>query len=417
MVRIRCPGGAITPRQLRAVAELAQSYAAASLHITTRQELQLHDIALENVIPILRRLHHNRLSTRGGGGNTVRNIIAPPDSGVAANEVFDVDPYVFALTGRLVDESDSWLLPRKYKIAFSNTANDGARAVFNDLGFIAAQRDGKRGFAVYVAGGLGSKPQAGHLLHEFVADTEVYFIAEAVKQLFNKHGNRKNRHAARLRFLWNHLGEKHFIQLYQQELDGIHRQPVEPLRLPPPLSKPVPVPDASVHSLPADFQAWRRRFVAQQKQPGLFTIGVPVRLGSLPHADAMALADFLIPLGEDVFARRSGRICNCGTFPKPRSVKSTNCFSPFHRWPRSRGYWDRSSLAPAPRHANWASACRVGRWGNRRKTRQRRSRFGSARRRADPSLGLFQRLRRPHGGRSRLFRTSRPRRPIALSRL
>src|ERR1035437_4697327 len=104
MVRVRCPGGAITPRQLKEVAELSQAYGADTLHITTRQELQLHDVALPNVVPILRRLLSVGLATRGGGGNTVRNLTAAFDAGVAKDEIFYVSPYVFALASRLTDE-------------------------------------------------------------------------------------------------------------------------------------------------------------------------------------------------------------------------------------------------------------------------------------------------------------------------
>jgi sulfite reductase (ferredoxin) len=121
MVRIRCAGGAITPEQLRVVAELSQEYGAGTLHITTRQELQIHDGRLDDVVPIIRRLVKAGLSTRGGGGNTVRNITASADSGVSEDEVFDVSPHAFSLTSRLISESDSWLLPRKYKIAFSSS--------------------------------------------------------------------------------------------------------------------------------------------------------------------------------------------------------------------------------------------------------------------------------------------------------
>jgi sulfite reductase (ferredoxin) len=282
------------------LAELSQAYASDSLHITTRQELQLHDVALENIIPILRGLLQDGLSTRGGGGGTVRNIIIPADSGVAKDEVFDVSPYAFALTSRLIDEPDSWLLPRKYKIAFSNTEQDTARAVFNDLGFIAVQRNRTKGFAVYVAGGFGLKPHVGHLLHEFIADGEVYFVAKAIKQLFNKYGNRKNRHAARLRFLWNSLGEVEFRKLYQHELDELLRQNIKPLVLPPPLDKPGSPIDAPHDGQSDDFRTWMRRFVTSQKQPGLYTVLIPIALGNLSNANLLSVADFLIPIGEDV---------------------------------------------------------------------------------------------------------------------
>lgn len=301
MVRIRCAGGAITPAQLRAVAELSREYAADTLHITTRQELQIHEVALDKVVPIMRRLLPAGLSTRGGGGNTVRNITASVDSGAAMDEVFDVSPYAFALTGRLIDEPDSWLLPRKYKIAFSNSSKDTARAAFNDLGFIASTRNGAKGFAVYVAGGMGTKPQTGHRLHEFVADSEVYFIAEAVKRLFSKHGNRKNRHAARLRFLWNSLGEARFRELYQQEVDALRLENATPLSLPEPHASTLPRSHASTSEPPSpEFEMWRRRYVTGQKQPGRYSVLVPVFLGNLSNENAMALADFLTPFGEDV---------------------------------------------------------------------------------------------------------------------
>jgi len=301
MVRIRCAGGAITPAQLRIVAELSREYAADALHITTRQELQIHEVELAQVVPIMRRLLAAGLSTRGGGGNTVRNITASIDSGVAPDEVFDVSPYAFALTSRLISEPDSWLLPRKYKIAFSNSSKDTARAAFNDLGFIASTRNGLKGFAVYVAGGMGTKPQVGHLLHEFVADSEVYFIAEAIKRLFSKHGNRKNRHAARLRFLWNSLGESKFRELYQQEVDALRMESAPPLSLVASKASTRQRSDApAAKESSPEFEVWRQRYVTAQKQRGLYSVLVPVFLGNLSNENAIALADFLTPFGEDV---------------------------------------------------------------------------------------------------------------------
>ena len=300
MVRIRCAAGAITPAQLRVVAQLSQKYGADTLHITTRQELQVHDVALENVAPMMRELLRAGLSTRGGGGNTVRNITASSDSGVAPDEVFDVSPYAFALTSRLISEPDSWLLPRKYKIAFSNSPSDTARAAFNDLGFIAKTQDGLRGFEVYVAGGMGTKPQAGHRLHGFVADSEVYIIAEAVKRIFSKHGNRKNRHAARLRFLWNSLGEPEFLELFRQEVDALRQEKAAPLSLPGTPALPSAPGMAQLTGSSLEFELWRQRYVTRQKQPGLCSVLVPVFLGNLKNASALVLADFLTPFGEDV---------------------------------------------------------------------------------------------------------------------
>ena len=167
MVRIRTTGGALTPPQLRAIAEISSRYGSEAIHITTRQEFQIHDVALENVLTVMRQLLAAGLACRGGGGNTVRNILVSPDAGVGIDEVFDPSPYAFALTSRLMAEPDSWLLPRKFKIAFSNSSADSAYAEFNDLGFVARIRGREKGFQVYVAGGMGAKPEVGHLLARF----------------------------------------------------------------------------------------------------------------------------------------------------------------------------------------------------------------------------------------------------------
>ena len=215
MVRVRTTGGALTPAQLRSLAVVCDKYGSDMIHITTRQEFQVHEVAIENVIAVMRDLLSAGLASRGGGGNTVRNIMISPDAGVSPEEVFDPSPYAFALTSRLLSEADSWVLPRKFKITFSNSGKDTAYAQFNDLGFVAKIEDGVKGFKVYVAGGMGSKPEVAHLLHEFIPWSDTYVVAEAAKRLFDKHGNRKNKNAARLRYLWNQLGEARFRDLYQ----------------------------------------------------------------------------------------------------------------------------------------------------------------------------------------------------------
>ncbi|MDR1828381.1 MAG: nitrite/sulfite reductase, partial [Methylobacteriaceae bacterium] len=180
MLRIRTPGGAVTPQQLRTIARISKEQNGPFVHVTTRQEFQLHDIKLENVVGVMRQLAAAGLSTRGGGGNTVRNILLSADAGIAPDEVFDPGPYVFSLTSRLIAQGDSWVLPRKFKISFSNSDTDTAHAKFNDLGFIASVKDGKKGFRVYVAGGLGAKSEQGHLFHDFIPLEDVYQTTEAV---------------------------------------------------------------------------------------------------------------------------------------------------------------------------------------------------------------------------------------------
>ena len=113
MIRIHCAGGLIELKQLKAIADIAERYNNRRIHLTTRQELQIHDLKLEQTPVILRELLNVGLSSRGGGGNTVRNIIADPLSGIHKDTVFDIIPHASALTTRLIAESDSWNMPSK----------------------------------------------------------------------------------------------------------------------------------------------------------------------------------------------------------------------------------------------------------------------------------------------------------------
>jgi sulfite reductase (ferredoxin) len=316
MVRARTTGGALTPAQLRTIAEVCERYGSDAIHVTTRQEFQVHEVALENVIAVMRELLAAGLATRGGGGNTVRNIMVSPDAGVSPDEVFDPTPYAVALTSRLIGEPDSWVLPRKFKITFSNSDKDTAYAQFNDLGLIAKINDDVKGFKVYVAGGMGTKPEVAHLLHEFIPATDTYLVAEAAKRVFDKNGNRKNKHAARLRFLWNSLGEERFRELYQSELEELRRQHPPAFAVneePAPLTTPSFAP---VGVTAPEFESWKRRYAMVQRQPGLYSILVPVFLGNLETKDAIALASFLSSFGHDVVRATLGQNLRLRNIPE-----------------------------------------------------------------------------------------------------
>ena len=316
MVRVRTTGGAHTPAQLQAMAVIAARYGSPWIHITTRQEFQIHDIALENVVQSMRELYEFGLAARGGGGNTVRNILVSPDAGVGVDEIFDPSPYAFALTTRLIAEPDSWLLPRKFKIAFSNSDADTSYARFNDVGFIAQLRDGQQGFRVYVAGGLGTKPQVGHLLHGFIPGEDVYAVTTAIKRLFDQHGNRKNRNAARLRFLWNSLGEERFRQLYEEQLQAVRAEGVAALALDD-LPGAGAIPDFPPdHDGSPEFWQWKQRYVEPQKQPGWCSVLVPVFLGNLDTDDAVRLARFLAPFGDQVLRATFGQNLRLRNIPE-----------------------------------------------------------------------------------------------------
>lgn len=303
MVRIRCAGGGVTPQQLKRVAELSRQYGSGEVHVTTRQDLQLHYVPLNHVPEVCLRLCDVGISPRGGGGNTVRNVLASHDSGVHPDEVFDVMPYAESLTSRMLKEADSWNLPRKFKIAFCNTSIDNVRSAITCLGFFASIKDGRKGFKVYCAGGMGNFPMLGHCLFEFVEDRYVYHVVKAIKVMFDKYGNRRNRNKAKLKFLWDKLGKDDFIQKFRFEydqliqIDGLelvfkdyeNKNQVEE-------GHPVVPLEESDRN---EFNLWKKRYVTVQKQEELYQINVPLKLGDLQAEEALIIAEGMIPFGEN----------------------------------------------------------------------------------------------------------------------
>ena len=300
MVRIRCGAGGITPSQMEAVGRLAAKYGSGEIHVTTRQEMQLHYVDLKDVITVYDRLVEIGLSSRGGGGNTIRNILAPHDSGVAADEMFDVAPYAMALTTRMIAEADSWNLPRKFKIAFSNGPRDTIRATLTCLGFIAKMQGEQKGFAVYCAGGMGAKPMPGKLLFEFVPEDRVYYIAKAMKLMFDRYGNRRRRNFARLKFLWDKLGEFDFRNKFYEAYDSISGQEDLALVLPEVVNRSEVASDLDPEKAAGEaFETWKRRYAAGQKQAGLFHITVPLKLGDIRGEDAVRIAQVMSRFGNN----------------------------------------------------------------------------------------------------------------------
>jgi len=296
MLRVRLPAGVVLPHQMRVLARVAGQYGNGLLHVTTRQDIQVHRVVLDHLHPALEELHGAGLSTQGGGGNTVRNITACCDAGVCPHEALDVSPYVVALTEFLLPDPLSYQLPRKYKAAFCGCAKDCAGGTVNDLGFIA-RGDGAPGFRVYVGGGMGAHSRVGQMLEEFVPAGEVHLAAEAVKRVFDQYGNRKNRHRARLRFLLEQIGLGRFKELYQEELAGLRSAspPGLTVRAIPGRTRP---PSAAGAAPGRGFAEWRATSVMPQKQAGYFMVLVSPPLGNFDARTFADLADVVERHGE-----------------------------------------------------------------------------------------------------------------------
>jgi sulfite reductase (ferredoxin) len=300
MLRVRFPAGGVTPPHLRRLGEVSEKFGNGLLHITTRQEFQIHRVPLDSIIPALRSLAKAGLSTKGGGGNTVRNITACVDSGVCRDEVFDVTPYAVATTERLLADPLSLQLPRKYKIAFAACNKDCSGATVHDVGFVARRQNGVDGFAVYVAGGMGGKSRLSSLLHEFIPKSDTFVVAEAIKHVFDKNGDRKNKHLARLRFLVEKIGLPAFRELYESELVMLRASNPAPLELRPLPQLAATPANGDVKSDSAEFSRWFVHNVAPQKQSGFFLVQIPLALGDLPASKTTALADILAAHGDNI---------------------------------------------------------------------------------------------------------------------
>ena len=304
MQRIKIPYGRVTCDQLDALADVAEEYSDRILHITTRQDVQLHFVHIEDTPDMHRRLAAVGITTREACGNTVRNVTQCPYAGVCNTEAFDVTPYSHALTFFLLGHDDTQDFGRKFKVAFSGCKDNACGVTnFHDLGAIAVTRvvDGetKRGFRVVVGGGLGAVPQNALVFDEFLPEEELLPISQACSRVFARLGERANRARARFKFVVKKLGIEETKRLVWEEraklrpdprwtsfLADLHATDEKPIRPAGPLPAALP---AGVDSIA--FGEWRGSNVVPQRQPGYVMATLTLPLGDLTSEQARALAD------------------------------------------------------------------------------------------------------------------------------
>jgi sulfite reductase beta subunit-like hemoprotein len=214
MVRIRITGGHISIATAKAAAGVIRENGVGYVHLSTRQNIQLHDVAPDKIYSLMAGLDAIGLPFKGGGGNSYRNIAASPLSGFGTESIFDVQPYAAGLNAFFKYHKTAFALPRKYKIGFFASPQEALNASVQDLGFLAATRNGNRGFRVYAGGGMGRESALGIQLFDFLPEKHYIRCAVALNEMFNEHGNRENRNQARIRFLVKSLGEEGFTRLY-----------------------------------------------------------------------------------------------------------------------------------------------------------------------------------------------------------
>jgi sulfite reductase (ferredoxin) len=296
MVRIKIPWGGVSPQQLDVLADLCEEYSDAILHVTTRQDIQLHYVHIEDTPDLMRRLAAVGITTREACGNSVRNVTACPLAGVCHTEGFDVSPYAQALMKFMLGHPDVQDFGRKFKPAFSGCEHEACGLVqLHDAGFVARIRDGVRGFKVVVGGGLGPVPHQAKVLSEFTPEDEFLPEIQAVARVFARLGEKKNRGRARIKFLVAKLGIEEFRRLVDEERKVLphddrwtaflHDMPHtrgEAAR------KPSPLPAAKQSEA---FSRWHATNIYPQKQEGYAVATLNLPLGDITADQTRALAD------------------------------------------------------------------------------------------------------------------------------
>jgi sulfite reductase (ferredoxin) len=301
MERIKIPYGGLNPQQMLVLAELAEEYSDAICHITTRQDIQLHFIHIDDTPDMFRRLAAVGITTREACGNSVRNVTACPLAGVCKTETFDVTPYAKAIAYYLLGHRDTQDFGRKFKIAFSGCEHEACALVsIHDLGGIAKVRpgaDGKpqRGFAIYVGGGLGAVPHQAKLYEEFVAEDDLLPLSRAIGRVFARLGEKKARNKARLKFLVQKLGIDEFRRIVREEMATMPDDPSWHQHfdeIPRYEEKPTWT-GVQLNGVkkPEGFDAWASTNLYEQRQPGYVVATVTCPLGDLSSDQMRALAD------------------------------------------------------------------------------------------------------------------------------
>ncbi|HMI01971.1 MAG TPA: hypothetical protein VK541_05785 [Pedobacter sp.] len=303
MIRIKLPFGKVTFKQILRISDVSDKYASRNLHLTTRQDIQIHYVSLDRTPELWEELEQDDVTIREACGNTVRNVTSSPDSGINPNEPFDVSPYAHAFFSYFLRNPICQEMGRKIKFSFSSDENDSAFSYIHDLGFIPKINDkGERGFKVMLGGGLGAQPFLANLVHEFLHEDQIIPYAEAMLRVFDRYGERTNRNKARLKYLIQKLGLDEVLRLIEEERVAnkvksfkIDRDTVAQPSVPEAIE--YPVLDEVVNSL--DYKVWRATNVVPQKQEGFFAVYIKVTKGDIPTEEARKLVAAISPYVAD----------------------------------------------------------------------------------------------------------------------
>jgi sulfite reductase (ferredoxin) len=294
MIRIKLPYGKVLSHQLRRIAEVSDEYSRSRLHITTRQDIQIHYVDLNRTPELWAALERDNVTLREACGNTVRNVTASETAGIDINEPFDVSPYADALFKFFLRNPICQEMGRKFKVSFSGTDEDTGLSYMHDLGFIAKIENGVKGFKVMIGGGLGSQPRHADEFYSFLPSDKIIPLMEGVLRVFDRYGERKSRAKARLKFLLKDIGLEAFKELVENEQNAIEYKTVVIDEANYTASIPVSI-EASIVEIKDKnaFNLWKKTNVIFQKQEGYSAIGIKVLLGDFYTDKARLLSDLV----------------------------------------------------------------------------------------------------------------------------
>jgi sulfite reductase (ferredoxin) len=303
MIRIKLPFGKVTFKQILRISDVSDKYASRNLHLTTRQDIQIHYVSLDRTPELWEELEQDDVTIREACGNTVRNVTSSPDSGINSNEPFDVSPYAHAFFSYFLRNPICQEMGRKIKFSFSSDESDSAFSYIHDLGFIPKiNENGERGFKVMLGGGLGAQPFLANLVHEFLHEDQIIPYAEAMLRVFDRYGERTNRNKARLKYLVQKLGLEEVLRLIEEErtANKVKSFKIDRETVPQPAAPELieyPILEEVSNSL--DYKHWRATNVVAQKQEGFFAVYIKVTKGDIPTEVARELISAIRPYVAD----------------------------------------------------------------------------------------------------------------------
>jgi sulfite reductase (ferredoxin) len=292
MIRIKLPFGKISPTQLIRIADISDEYSNGNLHLTTRQDIQIHHVSLNRTPELWAKLEQDDITLREACGNTVRNITASPEAGIDPNEPFDVSPYAQGLFTYFLRKPFGQELGRKIKIAFSNNDADTAFTYIHDFGFIPKIVNNQKGFKILIGGGLGAQPFLAQTAYEFLPENKIIPFIEASIRVFDRYGERASRHKARIKYLINKIGVAEFLNLVEIEKKAVTVDTFEIKQfdesLIPQFKTQLPI--ALPNNNQTLYQLWLKTNVFEQKQKGNYGVYIKIQLGNILSNKARELA-------------------------------------------------------------------------------------------------------------------------------